>query len=175
MIILLPKAVEGLSEFEQSLSPVNMQKSLEQLRPAGKVIVTMPKFKIEAKFELRDTLIAMGMKKAFDAKMADFTGMASRKTMQRDGNGNLYIAAVIHKAYIDANEEGTEAAAATAVVVRPGRVGAPVRHPDPPIIFRADHPFMFLIRDNRSGSIVFIGRVANPNSSAMAQENPTKG
>ncbi|MFY9905909.1 MAG: serpin family protein, partial [Terriglobales bacterium] len=99
MIILLPKGMEGLSAFEQSLSPAKMQQLLDQLRPAWKVIVTMPKFKIEAQFGLRDTLMAMGMKKAFDGNMADFTGMASRKTMQRDGN--LYIGAVIHKAYVD--------------------------------------------------------------------------
>lgn len=157
MVILLPKAMEGLSEFEQSLNPANMHQSLDQLRPAGRVIVTMPKFKIEARFELRDTLIAMGMKNAFDGNMADFTGLTSRKTMQRDG-GNLYIGAVIHEAYVDVNEEGTEAAAATAVITRRAAIG----HPAPPIIFRADHPFMFLIRDNRSGSILFIGRVTNP-------------
>jgi serine protease inhibitor len=168
IIILLPKAMEGLPAFEQSLRPANIQQFLDQLRPTGKVIVTMPKFKIEDEFELGDTLIAMGMKKAFDAKTADFTGMASRKTMQRDGNlYNLYISAVIHKAYVDVNEEGTEAAAATAVVVNRGMTG----RPSLPIIFRADHPFMFLIRDNRTGSILFIGRVANPNTSAVAQEN----
>jgi serpin B len=159
MIILLPKAMEGLSAFEQSLSPANTLKLLEQLWPTGNVIVTIPKFKMEAQFQLKDMLVAMGMKKAFDGNMADFTGMASRKTMRRDGN--LSISAVIHKAYVDVSEEGTEAAAATAVVHR-ALSGAPVRHPNPPIIFRADHPFMFLIRDNRSGSILFMGRVANP-------------
>jgi serpin B len=154
----LPKAMEGLSAFEQSLTPAKMQHLLGQLWPAGTVIVTMPKFKMEAQFRLRDTLIAMGMKKAFDMKMADFSGVASRETMQRDGN--LSISAVIHKAYVDVNEEGTEAAAATAV----GAVAAGLPPPTPPIIFRADHPFMFLIRDNRSGSILFIGRVTNPSS-----------
>jgi serpin B len=134
-----------------------MQQLLDQLRPAGEVIMTMPKFQMEAQFWLRGTLIAMGMKKAFDGNMADFSVMASRKTMQHDGN--LYIGAVIHKAYVDVNEEGTEAAAATAVVR--GRGSARPRQ-TPPIIFRADHPFMFLIRDNRSGSILFIGRVTNP-------------
>jgi serpin B len=163
MIILLPKAMEGLSEFEQPLSPANMQHLLDQLRPAGTVIVTMPKFKMEAKFELKPTLIATGMRKAFDGDMADFTGTASRKTMQRDGNGNLCISAVIHKAYVDVDEEGTEAAAATAVVHRNAATGFhQMPPPPPPIIFRADHPFMFLIRDNRSGSILFIGRVTNP-------------
>lgn len=155
MIILLPKAMKGLSAFEQSLTPANMQEWLDQLQPAREVIVTMPKFKMKAQFGLGVTLIAMGMKEAFDAKMADFSGMASRKTMQRDGN--LYISAVIHKAYIDVNEEGTEAAAATGVIRRSGAA-----RPKPPIIFRADHAFMFLIRDNRSGSILFIGRVTDP-------------
>jgi serpin B len=160
MIILLPRAMEGLSAFEQSLSPANMQQLLDQLRPAGKgeVTVTMPKFKIEAQFGLGDTLIAMGMKEAFDGNMADFSGMASRKMMQRDG-GNLYVSAVIHKAYVDVNEEGTEAAAATAV--RHGMSGVP-------IIFRADHPFMFLIRDNRSGGILFIGRVTKPSGVTLS-------
>jgi serpin B len=74
--------------------------------------------------------------------------------MRRDGT--LYVSAVIHKAYVDVNEEGTEAAAATAVVTR--SLASLTR----PIIFRADHPFMFLIRDNRSGSILFMGRVTNP-------------
>ena len=157
MIALLPKAREGLSAFEQSLTPAHMQQLLGQLRPARTVIVTMPKFKMEAQFRLKDTLIAMGMKKAFDMKMADFSGVASRETMQHDGN--LSISAVIHKAYVDVNEEGTEAAAATEVTVI-----ASVARPTPPIIFRADHPFMFLIRDNRSGSILFIGRVTNPSS-----------
>ena len=156
MIVLLPKAMEGLSAFEQSLTPANMQQLLGQLWPAPTVIVTMPKFKMEAQFRLKDTLMAMGMKEAFDMKMADFSGVASRETMQRDGN--LSISAVIHKAYVDVNEEGTEAAAATAVRV------AVAAGPTPPIIFRADHPFMFLIRDNRSGSILFIGRVTNPSS-----------
>jgi serpin B len=160
MIVLLPKAMEGLSAFEQSLTPAKMQQLLGQLWPAGTVIVTMPKFKMEAQFRLKDTLIAMGMKKAFDMKMADFSGVASRETMQRDGN--LSISAVIHKAYVDVNEEGTEAAAATAVTVI--ALAAPPTPPTHPIIFRADHPFMFLIRDNRSGSILFIGRVTNPSS-----------
>ncbi|MBZ5658488.1 MAG: serpin family protein [Acidobacteriia bacterium] len=156
MIVLLPKAMEGLSAFEQSLTPAKLQQWLGQLRPAQTVIVTMPKFKMEAQFRLGDTLIAMGMKEAFDREKADFSGLASRETMQRDGN--LYVSAVIHKAYVDVNEEGTEAAAATAVIAKSLALLRP------PIIFRADHPFMFLIRDNRFGSILFIGRMTNPSS-----------
>jgi serpin B len=156
MIVLLPTAMEGLSAFEQSLTPASVQQLLGQLWPASEIVVAIPKFKMEAEFELGNALIAMGMRKAFDVKMADFRGLASRETMQHDGN--LYISAVIHKAYVDVNEEGTEAAAATGVVTRSLSAAAPAA----PIIFRADHPFMFLIRDNRSGSILFIGRVTNP-------------
>jgi serpin B len=154
MIVLLPKSIEGLSAFEQSLTPANMQQLLGQLRPAETVVLALPKFKMEAQFGLKNTLTEMGMKQAFDRTKADFSGVASRETMQREGN--LYIGAVIHKAYVDVNEEGTEAAAATAVT----GVLAALR-PTPPIIFRADHPFMFVIRDNRSRSILFIGRVTN--------------
>ena len=150
--------------MERSLTTYNMRQWLGQLRPAPMVILNMPKFKIEAQFGLKDTLIAMGMKEAFDQKTADFSGMASRKTMQRDGN--LYISAAIHKAYVDVDEEGTEAAAATAV----GHKGLTGRNP-PPIIFLADHPFMFLIRDNRSGSILFIGRVTNPSTQQQTSQN----
>jgi serpin B len=166
----LPNDAGGLPALERSLTAYNMRQWLGQLRPAQEaVIVTLPKFKIEAGLGLGDTLEAMGMKEAFDGNKADFSGMAPRKTMLADGN--LYISAVIHKAYVDVDEEGTEAAAATAVVHR-AMSGAPVRHPLPPILFRVDHPFMFLIRDNRSGSILFIGRVTNPNPS---QENLSQG
>jgi serpin B len=89
----------------------------------------------------------MGMRDAF-SQQADFSGMNGRK--------DLFISAVIHKAYIDVNEEGTEAAAATGIVVGITAV------PPPPPVFRADHPFLFLIRDNNSGSILFLGRVTNP-------------
>ena len=88
---------------------------------------------------------------AFDKRGADFTGMTEKR--------ELYISAVIHKAYIDVNEEGTEAAAATGVVI--ARALA-VQRPQPPVGFRADHPFVFLIRDNRSGIILFMERVADP-------------
>jgi serpin B len=91
------------------------------------------------------------MTDAFSANAADFSGM--------NGKRDLFISAVIHKAYVDVNEEGTEAAAATAVTIGLASVG-PARIP----VFRADHPFLFLIRDNHSGSILFIGRVMNPNA-----------
>jgi serpin B len=150
MIILLPNNVGGLFALEQSLTSPNTKQWVSQLRPVPKVILTLPKFKMTRQFELQDSLGAMGMTLAFDAH-ADFSGMT--------GNRDLFISAVIHKAYIDVNEEGTEAAAATAVVMR--SMLARMQQPAPPV-FRADHPFIFLIRDNRSGGILFMGRVSDP-------------
>jgi serpin B len=150
MIIFLPNDMSGLPALEQALTASNTQKWLHQLGPVSKVVVTMPRFKLTQQFELESTLSAMGMPLAFE-KGADFSGMT--------GNREFFISAAIHKAYVDVNEEGTEAAAATAVVIRPSAVRL---HPQPPPVFRADHPFVFLIRDNRSGSILFMGRVINP-------------
>ena len=154
MIVFLPKDLSGLSALEQSLTASNTQQWLSQLRPASEVILTFPKFKLTQQVELQKTLGAMGMPLAFDPFAADFSGM----TGQRD----LCISAVIHKAFVDVNEEGTEAAAATAVVMKPTTARRPDREEPPPIIFRADHPFVFLIRDNRSGGILFMGRVIDP-------------
>jgi serine protease inhibitor len=150
MIVLLPNDVTGLPALEQSLTAQNTQQWLSRLRPAPKVVVAVPRFKMTRQFRLSDTLAAMGMPSAFNAS-ADFSAMNPKR--------DLFISAVIHKAFVDVNEEGTEAAAATAVVV--ARAMA-VQRPQPPIVFRADHPFLFLIRDNRSGSILFMGRVTNP-------------
>jgi serpin B len=151
MVIFLPNDLGGLPALEQSLTASNTQQWLRQLGPVPKVIVTLPKFKTTQEFELGGTLAAMGMPQAFQPS-ADFSGMTGKK--------DLFISAVIHKAYIDVNEEGTEAAAATAVTMRTMAVRAP--NPAPPPVFRADHPFVFLIRDNRSNSILFMGRTADP-------------
>ncbi|MHC4643113.1 MAG: serpin family protein [Planctomycetota bacterium] len=148
MIILLPKRVGGLAEFEKTLTLKNFSQWLAKLRKR-KVIVSVPKFKLTSQFRLADVLKSMGMTDAFVPDVADFSGMNGKK--------DLFVWAVIHKAYVDVNEEGTEAAAATGVVVGVTSIG-PTKIP----VFRADHPFLFLIRDNRSGSILFIGRVMNP-------------
>lgn len=148
MIILLPKRVGGLAEFEKTLILRNFWQWLAKLRKR-EVIVSVPKFKMTSQFRLANVLKSMGMTDAFVPNVADFSGMNGKK--------DLFIWAVIHKAYVNVNEEGTEAAAATGVVVGITSVG-PTKIP----VFRADHPFLFLIRDNRSGSILFIGRVMNP-------------
>ena len=148
MIIMLPKEIDGLDEFEKTLTVENLSKWLKKLYKR-EVVVSVPKFKMTSQFGLASVLKSMGMTDAFSSD-ANFSGI--------NGKRDLFISAVIHKAYVDVSEEGTEAAAATAVTMRLTSV-MPSRIP----VFRADHPFLFLIRDNDSGSILFIGRVMNPN------------
>ena len=148
MIILLPKKLDGLPEFEGTVTINNLSKWLNELRKR-EVIVFVPKFKMTSRFGLADVLKAMGMISAFVPDVADFSGI--------NGKRDLFISAVIHKAYVDVNEEGTEAAAATGGVIKLTSAG-PTQTP----VFRADHPFLFVIRDNHSGSILFVGRVMNP-------------
>jgi len=152
MVVLLPKEIGGLPAIEKSLTSTAANAWLEKLKFEDKVILTLPRFKTPQQFELKDTLGKMGMAQAF-SNTADFSGM--------DGKPDLFISAAIHKAYIDVNEEGTEAAAATGVVMRQALARAPMPE-SPPIVFTADHPFLFLIRENASGAILFMGRVTDP-------------
>jgi len=149
MLILLPKN-DDLSTLENLLSIKKLsewKKNLEKQR----VKVFIPKFKFETKYFMADDLKAMGMPTAF-SDSADFSGMTGKR--------DLKIDEAIHQAFIEVNEEGTEAAAATAVVIMPT---AMPRQKTPKIpIFRADHPFIFLIQEKSRGNILFMGRVVNP-------------
>jgi serpin B len=141
----------ALGKLESSLT----QGSLETWMSAAQartVTVALPKFKTETFLNLSDDLKAMGMKDAFNPDAADFSGINEVKKPA----DNLYIASAVHKAYIDVNEEGTEAAAVTALTL------AVRGMPPKPAVFRADHPFLYLIRDNESGCILFLGRVLDP-------------
>ncbi len=148
MVVLLPKNADGLAELEKAISTEKLAGLLARLA-TGDVITFLPKFKLETSFELKPTLQALGMKLPFSG--ADFSGINSQEELE--------ISTVIHKAYVDVNEQGTEAAAATGVVVTRAMA---VRRPEPIPVFRADHPFLFLIRDTRSGAILFLGRVEDP-------------
>jgi len=148
MMVLLPRNADGLAALEAKLTAQNLTAWTGKL-PRPKVEVFLPKFKMASQFSLNDRLAALGMVDAFGDK-ADFSGM--------NGKRDLYISAVIHKAFVDVNEEGTEAAAATAVVMR----AMAMRVEQPPPVFRADHPFLFLIREQQTGSILFMGRMADP-------------
>jgi len=153
MIVLLPKQVEGLAEVEESLTAEKITVRLGEMYKR-KVQVYLPRFKLTwGAFELKDVFKRMGMAEPFSPG-ADFSGMT--------GNKELFISNIVHKAFVEVNEEGTEAAAATGVVM--GRT-AVVEVP----VFRADHPFVFIIRDNRSGGILFMGRVADPAEGALTE------
>jgi len=149
MIVLLPREADGLDHLEAGMTAENLTAWTANLK-SQKMQVFLPKFKMTSEFHLAETLKALGMPDAFTSQ-ADFSGM--------DGRKDLFISDVIHKAFVEVNEEGTEAAAATAIVMFGG--AAPSNQPPIPV-FRADHPFLFLIRDNRDGSILFVGRVADP-------------
>ncbi|HUT36846.1 MAG TPA: serpin family protein [Planctomycetota bacterium] len=147
MVILLPKEADGLPAVEKSLTGNNMPKRLSALAPR-EVDVSLPRFTITRDFRLDETLKFLGMTDAFAPGAADFTGMRAE--------GGIWIDAVLHKAFVEVNEVGTEAAAATAVEIMKSE---PMEQPP---IFRADHPFLFLIRDTKSGTVLFMGRVMNP-------------
>jgi len=150
MIVFLPKKKDGLAAFEKILTGKNLAKWTKQLK-GEQVRLFLPKFKFADSFRLADKLKAMGMTDAFSMGKADFSGMTSME--------KLFISAVIHKAFVAVDEEGTEAAAATAVVML--GTGAPPR-PKQPKVFKADHPFVFMIRHEGTGSMLFLGRVMNP-------------
>jgi serpin B len=146
--------VTGLGDIERSLTSDKLTVWLSSLTSRN-VQVALPKFRVEAEFSLGKALAAMGMPAAF-TDHADFSGISSSS----DGRGKLAISEVMHKAFVDVSEQGTEAAAATGTAMR----AISMRMPEPPVVFRADHPFLFLIRDTRSGVILFIGRLTNPKS-----------
>lgn len=147
MIIFLPKEGISLSDFEKEISVERINKLLANLTQE-KVDVYIPKFKMEKRYILNKPLIDLGMKDAFDMSLADFSGMT--------GSKDLYISKVIHQSFIEVNEEGTEAAAATAVIMS-GKAIAPMI-----IEFKADRPFLFIIRDIKTNTILFMGRFVEP-------------
>jgi serpin B len=157
MLVLLPDAVNGLAALEHGLTAETLDE-IDRSLASVRVAVALPRFEVNPaeSIALADQLKAMGVAAAFDRRRADFTGIAN----PRDPAERLYLAEVFHKAFVKADEKGTEAAAATAAVM--ARVsGMPMA---PPEEFKADHPFLFLIRDNASGLVLFLGRVSDPSS-----------
>ena len=142
MVVILPKRNDGLADVEKKLSAKALAEALSAARFA-KLLVSLPKFKLTEEFNLGDDLAALGMKDAFRPN-ADFSGITPSES--------LSISAVIHKAFVEVDEKGTEAAAATAAIMAAGGVTQ----------FRADHPHFFVVRHNATGSILFLGRVFDP-------------
>ena len=134
-----------MTELEKNLTVENLSNWIESVDQQN-VEVSLPRFKVNFQSELSNTLAQMGVTDAFNQDKANFSGM--------DGQENwLYIEKVFHQAFIDVNEEGSEATAATGVL-------GGVRSPPPS--FEANHPFIFLIRENHTGNILFLGRLVNP-------------
>ncbi|MBD3423873.1 MAG: hypothetical protein GF417_05515 [Candidatus Latescibacteria bacterium] len=156
MLVIAPNSPEGLPNIEEQLNQKNLSEWIERLR-SRKVHVWMPKFKMEYKSNLGKTLRTMGLELAFNQKKADLSGISEIRPVQR-----LYISKVIHKAFLEVDEKGTEAAAATTVeLALTSGIEIRTRIPFIPT-FKADRPFLFVIRDVNNGLILFMGRVINP-------------
>jgi serpin B len=154
MVILLPDGSEGIKRLEERLTSEALSKWLRSIRQAL-VLAYVPKFRGSITYNLSPVLASMGMTDA-SSPAANFSGMATEPNIP-----NTYISGVVHKAYVDVYEKGSEAAAATAVI------GATLAKGDEKPqyeTFNADHPFIYLIRDRHSGRILFLGRMMNPAS-----------
>ena len=147
MLILLPKDRDGLKSVEDSMNTQKLN-SIRDMMTLQPLTVQIPKFEFETKYDLTDSLERLGIHDAFDENNADFKGMTDEQ---------VFLDKALHKAFVNVNEEGTEAAAITALVVQ-----AQSGPPDPRHNFIADHPFMFVIQENETGEILFIGRIADP-------------
>ena len=152
MLILLPQDKYGLASVEASLTHDKLQKAiaLTQVQPSGEVKVYLPRFNMTQEFQLKKLLAKMGVTDMFNASKADFTGISP----------GLFMTHVIHKAFVEVNEKGTEAAAATAVLMSRSKSpsGGSAKIP----VFCADHPFLFLLCHKKSGGILFMGRMVKP-------------
>ncbi|XP_072461127.1 serpin B10-like [Notamacropus eugenii] len=148
MFIVLPDDVNGLKELEKTITYGKLSDwTHEDMMEMYDVQLYLPKFKLEKNYDLKSTLITMGMSDAFSTSHADFSGMTDRK--------NLFLSEVFHKSFIEVNEEGTEATASTADDFS-------VRIRLPSITFNVDHPFLFFIKHNKTNSILFYGRFCSP-------------
>jgi serpin B len=152
MVLMLPNERDGLPALEAAFTEELFRTNVGNLHPK-EVEVFLPKFTFKDRANLNTPLQDLGMTDAF-TDHADFSGM-------RDGGG-LTITDVLHQTFIDFNESGTEAAGATGVVIGPTSV------PPPPPIFRADHPFLFALRDRHTGALLFLGRMADPGAATAA-------
>ena len=153
MDVILPAAPARLPHVEAKLTAESAREWLGKLADEPRVQVSLPRFKVEASVTLPPVLQAMGMKTVFDPTAADLSGLVSRTV-----EDNLSVSGAFHKAFVEVTETGTEAAAATGVVVGVRSAAAPMK----PVVFRADHPLLFLVRDVKHGTVLFVGRYAGP-------------
>ncbi|MEM3245842.1 MAG: serpin family protein [Candidatus Micrarchaeaceae archaeon] len=157
MLILLPNSNASLQDAAKSLASMGMPLFISRLRSFYMINASLPRFSFTTEsMDLNKMLESMGITNAFSGQNANFTGIVNA-TYEKD-NGNLYISKVVQKAYIEVNETGTTAAAATGVEVGATSVASPA----PLVTFNADHPFIFFIVDRHTGAILFMGKVENP-------------
>jgi len=145
MVVVVPSRKDGLAEVEKDLTAKTLRGWLEKMQ-VERVEVQIPRFSLSSEFDLKPTLSEMGMPLAFDRTRANFSGISESKEP-------LYLSTVVHKAVVEVNEKGTVAAAATGVVIEPRSM---------PQRIRADRPFLFLIRDKKTESLLFVGRLVAP-------------
>nr|XP_042894558.1 intracellular coagulation inhibitor 1-like [Parasteatoda tepidariorum] len=147
MIVLLPQDNGGLTDLEHTITSKEIL-AIRNEMSKSKVKVTFPKFKVEYKRTMNKDFSALGATDMFNPDLADFTAITP--------NDGICVSDIIHKAVVEVNEEGSEAAAATSIGVR---ATAAISDPQPTPLFIADHPFMFAIMDNRNNMMLFLGRV----------------
>jgi serpin B len=157
LVIVLPDDIDGVGTVARRLGANELAELFAALRDGQAkkpVALALPRFKAEFRADLRAPLRQTGIQKAFDPSDADFSGMTARPA----GEGRIHIDQIVHRAVIEVAEEGTEAAAATAVGMRSAAIAGPIAL----VSFRVDHPFLFYLIDDTSGAILFQGRVADP-------------
>ncbi|PVD18461.1 hypothetical protein C0Q70_21010 [Pomacea canaliculata] len=156
MLILLPDEDDGLAALEASLTASDLAKLRSSMTTSGKVNLKLPRFSMESSLKLKEVLISLGMVSAFSEKHADFTGLVEQLSE------DLYLSEVYHKAFVEVNEEGSEAAAATGAAIKK-RSMCISRN-----LFVVDHPFLIFIIDRRADIVLFMGRLVNPAHSERA-------
>jgi len=151
MDILYPKEIDGIPGLEATLTPGSVESLWPKLKRGGLTLLTLPRFRVGTSLALKPVLAALGLSRAFLQDQADFSGINGK-------SADLSVSDVTHDTFLDVNEEGIEAAAFTGVISTDSDGGGG----SPPRLVRVDHPFLYLIRDTRSGCIIFLGRVLDP-------------
>ncbi len=152
MLVVLPDGRDGMGQLQERISTELIQEWQQHMSEI-RMIVSVPKFEMKTHYDLKPALQSLGMTDAFDKTSADLLGVLGVQPGEEYTGNRLYVSKAVHDGYVKVNEEGTEAAAVTSVAME--LASAPPH-------FLADHPFMFIIQDDESGAVLFMGRVSDP-------------